>query len=375
MTRDILIAGGGLAGAAAAIDLARSGRDVTLIERETTPVDKICGEFLSTEAQSYLRRLGLDAAALGEKIHAVRLIRGHRSITANLPFQGVGLTRKTLDEALLAQAASQGAKILRGHSIRNISTTGPLTVETDGLGQLAPQTLLLATGKHEARGASRRGTSSNLVGFKTYFSLTPVQQQALRGHVELTLFPGGYAGMQMVEGQKANLCLLVETNLLRRLGGKWANLRDHLQTTSPSLAARLSGAAELRDTPVTIARIPYGFLHSPQPGDSENIFRLGDQAAVIESFTGDGMSIALHSAALAANFCNRNKTAAAYHYRLRADVSAQLRRAGVLRRLLSAPFISPALFLAARQLPQSLVLAAHFTRIPMRARLKEDLLF
>jgi flavin-dependent dehydrogenase len=61
---DILIAGGGLAGSAAAIALARAGRRVTLLERETGPKHKICGEFISTEAQAYLRVLGVDPLAL-----------------------------------------------------------------------------------------------------------------------------------------------------------------------------------------------------------------------------------------------------------------------------------------------------------------------
>ena len=83
-------------------------------------------------------------------------------------------------------------------------------MEVDGLACCVRKTLLLATGKHEARGAARRGRPSSLVGFKTYFRLAPAQHQALSGHVELMLFPGGYAGLQMVEGQKANFCVLVE---------------------------------------------------------------------------------------------------------------------------------------------------------------------
>src|ERR1700722_6384429 len=65
MTRPIVVAGGGLAGAAAACLLSRAGRQTLLIERETQATDKICGEFISAEAQENYRSLGLNLAALG----------------------------------------------------------------------------------------------------------------------------------------------------------------------------------------------------------------------------------------------------------------------------------------------------------------------
>ena len=62
---EVLILGGGVAGCAASIALARKGRCVTLIEREPTPRHKVCGEFLSGEALEDLHALGIDVASLG----------------------------------------------------------------------------------------------------------------------------------------------------------------------------------------------------------------------------------------------------------------------------------------------------------------------
>jgi len=62
---DVLVLGGGVAGCAASIALAREGRVVTLIEREHTPRHKVCGEFLSGEALEDLHALGIDVASLG----------------------------------------------------------------------------------------------------------------------------------------------------------------------------------------------------------------------------------------------------------------------------------------------------------------------
>ena len=137
---DILVAGGGLAGAAAATRLAQAGRQVTLIERAAQPVDKICGEFLSAEAQAYLRQLGFDAGQLGgHRITHLRLVRGNDVITTKLPFEGIGLTRKTLDEALLDHAGEAGVTVRRGHAIRHISTAPEIAVQIENLGVLRPQ--------------------------------------------------------------------------------------------------------------------------------------------------------------------------------------------------------------------------------------------
>lgn len=366
----ILVAGGGVAGSAAAIAIAQAGRAVTLIEREAAPTNKVCGEFLSAEAQSYLTQLGLDVPALGgHRITHLRLIRGTHAITSKLPFEGVGLTRKTLDEALLTHAARMGVLVQRGRAIRQISFDSGIHVALDQSAPLRPETLFLATGKHDARGAARSGTSSRLVGFKTYFSLNPAQCLALSGHVELILFAGGYAGLQMVEHGQANFCVLVESALLQRIGSKFSALLDHLQSVSPHLATRLAGSQELLAAPLSIARVPYGFIHRPQATDPAQLFRLGDQAAVIQSFTGDGMAIALHSAALAARFLRRGEACAAYHRRLAADVSGQIRNAGTLHTALCVPLLGPALFTAARIFPQALAVCAALTRVPARARL------
>jgi flavin-dependent dehydrogenase len=344
----VAIAGGGLAGAAAAIDLAKAGRLVALIERSTGPADKICGEFLSAEAQHYLTRLGLDLAALGgHVITTVRLVRGARMVEAELPFRGLGLSRRVLDEALLQCAAVHGVEVRRGETVSTLS----------------PEIRFLATGKHDLRDNRRAptGPPEELVGFKTYFRLDPVQRRALSGAVEVILFQGGYAGLQLVEGGRANLCLLVHRDRLARAGGSWEALLADLQQASPHLRQRLAGAAALLERPLTIARVPYGFIH--RAGPAETVFRLGDQACVIPSFSGDGMSMALHSAALAVQHYCAGGTPAQYHARLRQDVAGPIRRAMALYGLGRSAPGQVALLHALRLWPTLLRHAARATRL------------
>jgi hypothetical protein len=112
---ELLVLGGGVAGCAASIALARKGRVVTLIEREPTPRHKVCGEFLSGEALEDLHALGIDVASLGAvPIDYVRLAAARRAAEAPLPFPAASLTRKTLDTALIADAIAAGVRVERG---------------------------------------------------------------------------------------------------------------------------------------------------------------------------------------------------------------------------------------------------------------------
>ena len=181
---DIAILGGGPSGAAAACGLARAGRAPLVVEREAGPRHKVCGEFLSVEAQACLADLGIDPLALGGvPIRYVRLFHRGRAAEARLPFEGVGLTRRALDEALLNRAEALGAILLRGETVREVARDG--AAFRIGLGRLRAvpaRTALLATGKHDLRGLKRRvparGEPRN--GFKAYHRLAHPQAHRLR---------------------------------------------------------------------------------------------------------------------------------------------------------------------------------------------------
>src|SRR5690349_16860399 len=145
------------------------------------------------------------------------------------------------------------------------------------------------------------------------------------------LFSGGYGGLQLVEYGIANLCLVVTRRYCGNSGKSWGLLLARIAQECPHLRERLGDAQPFFEQPLSIFQIPYGFLHDPHAEDPPGLFRLGDQAAVIPSFTGDGMSIALHSGCLAASvFLAQGQASAAFHRRLREDVRRSLRVASAL---------------------------------------------
>jgi flavin-dependent dehydrogenase len=356
---EVLVIGGGLAGSAAAISLARAGRDVTLIERESAPSHKVCGEFLSVEAIGSLTALGIAPETLGAvSLSRVRLA-GAGAVP--LPFAAMSLTRRRLDEELLRLAQNAGVQLIRGCRVRTLDRVGDswsATLETGSTIQAT--TAFLATGKHDMLARARpRGKQSNLVAFKMYWELSPQQSAALAGSVELMLYRGGYAGLQPVEDGAANLCCLIERAALQRLGGRWDNLLSAMQADSPLLRQRLQAAQPLLAKPLALSHIPYGYVRPSTGG----LWILGDQAAVIPSFTGDGMSIALHSGRLASSMFLRGETAQHYQHRLHQELTPQVRLATAISRALLWQPSRAAMVAAVKIWPSLLRTVAQRTRI------------
>jgi menaquinone-9 beta-reductase len=366
-TVDNLVIGGGLAGSMAAIRLASAGCSVTLLEKERGAHHKVCGEFLSPEAVDYLRQVGIDPLELGATaIRGLRFAARGRVVESALPFTAFSLSRFALDEALLTQAERSGCVVCRGAYVERLTHgDNAWSAQLRGGQSIHAREVFLASGKHDLRGWPRGpGVQADLVAFKLHLRLAPGQTEVLRDFMELFLFVGGYGGLSLVEDDEANLCLVVRKSRLQTAGG-WSGLFASILQENPLLCQRLQRADALWPRPLALSSIPYGYLASHSAG----LWRIGDQAAVIPSFAGDGMAIALHSGMLAADLHLAGKSpedfARTLHGQLRTGMSlatliARVIVSGVGRTL--SPFVL-SLF------PAAIQRIAAATRIPQAARI------
>lgn len=350
-----LIVGGGPAGSAAAICLAEAGVRPLLIERSEGPRDVVCGGFLGWDALAALRRLGVDPQALGaQPISRLRLISRNRQVETALPHSAAGLSRRTLDEALLSAAQGAGAEVLRGRAVRAAEGR---SVRLDDGEEMEGEALLLATGKHELRGLERDADiASASVGLRTSLS-GPELKCLLAGVIELHLFDGGYGGLLVQEDGRANLCLSVSRARLKAAGGV-EPLIEELADELPSLRNRLEQGEAGEWS--AVAGVPYGWrARTTSPG----VYRVGDQAAVIASLAGDGIAIALESGMAAAEALLSRTSAPDYQAAFARRSAAPVRLAEALRRSAERPLPRAALMGLVRAVPGIARLAARLTRV------------
>ena len=321
----VVIVGGGPAGSAAAIALARASLHPLLIERDAVASEKVCGEFLAEDAARLLTTLGLDIEALGAvPIRRALLGAGRARTEMPLPFAAWGLPRARLDAALLDAAADAGAVVHRGVAVAAAEHDGTgWLLRLAGGEVLAAPHLVLATGKHELRGW-RRAARGGALGVKL-----PMVGTMAEAAIALLACPGGYAGLQPRPGGGANLCAALDPAapgaaaaarsaeaFLTHVAGGSALAERLLRDLRPGLAR-----------PLVVAGVPYGFLHR---GNGAEPFRIGDQSAVIPSFCGDGVAMALGSGLAAAEALGRGVPAAPYHAARAAGLAGGMRLAGFM---------------------------------------------
>jgi flavin-dependent dehydrogenase len=191
-----------------------------VLEKTRTAHHKVCGEFLSAEAQAFIAYLGVDIGELGAtEVRSFSFVCGGDFPVVELPFRAAGLSRFSLDEALLQAAAHAGAEVVRGMSVTGLAAgTAAITVHTSAQ-ELHAANVVFATGKHDLRGFRRpRGS---MLAFKLQLRVGAAPAARLRNLVHLTMFPGGYAGACLVEAGVVTICWLIEQQLLNKLGAAW----------------------------------------------------------------------------------------------------------------------------------------------------------
>jgi flavin-dependent dehydrogenase len=321
MTRpELLVTGGGPAGAALAALAAAKGIRTLVIERERFPRDKVCGEFLSAEGCAVLARLGLlpaltarGAMPMDACLLADAKGRSVESPLPDLPRAGrtaLGISRAVLDETLLRHAASCGAEVrertiatspfLEGGRVTGVvtraaeSSAGDETIQATLVVAADGRRSMLQRALHPAIGDPLTTSSKSWFGFKAHF---PDHTGGLSRRIELFVFDGGYAGLGPVEENRLDLALIARVDALNACGNSPQRLFDERMLANPLLRERLKD-----DGPCsrwkTIGPLRFNVR---EPASHGAIF-LGDAAGTIDPFSGEGMSNALRGAELALPF-------------------------------------------------------------------------
>jgi flavin-dependent dehydrogenase len=318
--KPITIIGGGLAGLSLGIRLRREKIPVTLYEASHYPRHRVCGEFLSGAGREIFSTLsnhtGLDAR------EASFFLNGRPASHLTLPEPALCLSRYEMDSALAREFQFLGG-ILHQSQRAPAATSGEATVH--------------ATGRRRADSA--RG---HLIGLKAHATNAP-----LSADLELHFAPNRYVGICRLAENRVNVCgLFFSREPFPNLQQTWPAI---LSNSIPALAS----ATWLAETFCAVAAITL----APHRNPTE--FSIGDAAAMIPPLTGNGMSMAFESAALAAPPLISYSRAslpwsdalAQYHSAWDRQFARRLRWANFSQRLLFNPHSQRLLFATARIFP------------------------
>lgn len=308
---DVAVVGAGIAGSALATALAQQGWRVIVIERDRLPRHKVCGEFLSPEAQQSLQALGLYAAVQAQQpvpLYGAKLI-SHKGHFLHVPLPGVawGLSRFTLDATLATAAVTQGATLRSETVVRSYTVTAQgyhlHCRHAAGEETISARALIMACGRQSSHQLPPRPQPSHQkrqrwrrrVGIKIHFQALPMAAQT-----ELYLFPGGYVGINPVEGGAVNLCALLDYSTFAAAGKGVLPAIQAMGRWNPPLGEWLATATPLPATACVVAGVDPG--RRPRPWDE--VACVGDTAAMIPPLCGDGMAMALRSAEICAGLAD-----------------------------------------------------------------------
>lgn len=292
---DVLIVGGGLAGLSCAIHLSTYDLRVVLIEKNSYPKHKVCGEYISNEVLPYLKFLNVDVFKLGAKrIDRFQLsTTKNKLISARLPLGGFGISRYCLDEALAKKAIEKGVDMLQDtvEDIQFANNQFSLVTKTNKMFK-AP-IVIGAYGKRSALDVKLNRTfikrKSPYLAVKTH-----AKGDFPEDLVALHNFEGGYCGVSKVENDHINLCYITNFKTFK----KYKDIEDFQQNVlfkNNYLKEVFSHTTPVFEQPLTISQISF----EDKKAIENHIIMCGDTAALIHPLCGNGMSMAIRSAQIA----------------------------------------------------------------------------
>jgi geranylgeranyl reductase family protein len=346
---DLLVAGAGPAGIAAAITAVERGLDVVVVDPATFPRDKTCGDGLTAGALRLLERLGLPRTALGHdsyaSVHEVMLVSpSGRRVSLPLPKDGrhAGVvTRMRLDAALVDLARARGVEVREGIGVAHLvpAAHGVRVTSSDGDDHVA-RFVIAADGHFSPVRRAWQPEAGPALGewhaARQYFS--GVSDRRLWVAFEQDLLPG-YAWVFPLPGDRANVGfgVLRDGRKGHELKELWKDLLDR------PLMREILGPGAVPEDRVRAWPIPTRY--DPASLADGRVLFAGDAAAVVDPMTGEGIAQAIETGMLAAAaVADAGLTAAdpsavgdRYRRSVARSLGTDLRFAAALQRLLARP--------------------------------------
>ena len=313
---DVVVVGGGPAGATMGWALATRGVRVAILERTQFPREKVCGDFVEPRGLKLLRAIGclprLEGSARLPITHVAMFLEGQSAYRGRIPFYGSTpelpshgyiVPRDELDTELLASAGRAGATVFENCAASAVERRdGQVTIAARHQGQpvvFRARFVVGADGAHSivARSAEllREDPRYVAVSQRAYVDGVSVETGEAAFFFDRDLFPG-YGWMFPMPGGRAN----VGVGILAEARTRWGlTVPQIFQAFIDKLRAQHPGCrrARLSSKPLGGIVRTYGCAG---PNHFDGGVLIGDAGCFVDPMTGEGITPAMESALLAA---------------------------------------------------------------------------
>ena len=320
---EVLVVGGGPAGAACAYWLAEAGHDVLLVEKKRYPREKTCGDGLTPRSVKQLYDMGLAGELAGHhRFDGLRSIAFGRTLELrwpehpDYPSHGYVVTRKDLDHLVAQRAEKAGATVwqeseavapvvegaaVRGAVVKRKADGGQTT-------EVAADYVVVADGANSrfgrALGTSRDRTLPMGLAIRGYYESPRHDEPWIESHLDIRDKTGdvlpGYGWIFPVGDGRVNVGVGLLSTSKRGKSVNTSHLMDSFAAYAP---ASWDIRPETACGPPTGGKLPMAFSLAPVIGPTHLV--IGDAGGAINPFNGEGICYAYETGRMAAGVLGR----------------------------------------------------------------------
>jgi menaquinone-9 beta-reductase len=315
---DVLVVGGGPAGASCAYWLAEAGHDVTVVERKRFPREKTCGDGLTPRAVKQLEDMGLaDRLAGHHRFGGLRSIAFGHTLelqwpqTPDFPSHGYVVTRHDLDAFVAERAEKAGATIWQGTEavapiVEGGLVTGAFLKSADGAAptEMRARYVVVADGANSrfgrALGTSRNRAYPQGMAIRGYFTSPRHDEPWIESHLDIRDAGGaclpGYGWIFPVGDGRVNVGIGLLSTFSHWKAVNTSKLMESFVSYAPKSWCI---SPETACGAPTGGRLPMGLSVGPHVGPTYMV--IGDAGGAINPFNGEGIAYAYETGKFAAD--------------------------------------------------------------------------
>jgi len=367
---DVIVVGGGPAGSSASMFLHKRGIKTLLLEKETFPRDKVCGDAISGKSMGVLRDLDLDEGMENvphAKVRGVMFSAPNKQVL-EIPFpdpkkvttgkyrrpKGFGFVSRRMNyDNYLFQNAKKRVETIERFAVTDlIQENGYVTgVKGINLDTKEEKTFRsrIVIGADGARSvvATKLGLNitdpkHHIVALRQYYKNVKDVKDEIEIHFVDGLLPGYFWIFPLEEGL-ANVGSGMITDKMQKQKVNLKSATENVIKNDPLFKERFKDAELVEDFKGWT--LPLGSKHRRMHGNG--FVLCGDAASLIDPFSGEGIGNAMTSGKLAAEVIDKalhaNNYSASileeYERKLRAELDPELRTSMYLQRIGSIKFL------------------------------------